>query len=64
MITFNNNKYLRAWGVAPIGNGQWAFQFGEYGRTLFWFGTLTEAKKAAKQKARKEGYDGVIFVLP
>lgn len=64
MITFSNDKYLFSHGKAPRGCGQWAFQLGRNGRMVFWFGTLSDAKKAVKDIAKREGFMGTIYVMP
>lgn len=64
MIEFSNSEYLKAYGKNPRGEGQWAFSLGRYGRTIFWFGSLTKAKAAVRRKAKEEGFNGTIYVLP
>lgn len=65
MIEFSNSKYLAVWGKNPRGCGQWAFRLGgASGRMIFWFGTLADAKKAVKKKAKECGFEGTIYVMP
>lgn len=64
MIEFSNSKYLRVYGKNPRGEGQWYFMLGNNGRMIPWFGTLSDAKKAIKKKARELGFEGTIYVLP
>lgn len=66
MNDFSNRKYVAAHGKEPRGTGQWAFGFGshEYDRVIFWYGSLTAAKRAVAKKAKEYGYSGTIYVLP
>jgi hypothetical protein len=55
-ISFSDRMYQRSHFTAPKGRGNWMFQFGENENVKDWFssyGTLTEAKKDAKEEAYK-----------
>lgn len=69
-INFSDSKYRFSHGKAPKGRGWWLFQIGLDGDMDKWFGagwTLTEAKKAAKEEAKRRFPDEqfvTIYILP
>ena len=69
-INFSDTEYRFSHGKAPKGRGWWLFQIGPDNDMSKWFGagwTLAEAKKAAKEEAKKRYPDELsvtIKILP
>lgn len=63
MTKFNTTEFQFSHGHTPRGRGSWAFYFGT---DEPWFapGSMLyqEAKKMAKQEAKRRGFNGVIGV--
>ena len=76
MIRIETSMYQFTTGKQPKGYGRWAFGTKTAYETLFikgvnpatglwfYFGTYTQARKSAIQKAKEEGIEGTIYVLP
>lgn len=71
MITFSNERYISAHGKNPRGEGQWMFLLGSARtghagsyRPIFWYGSLSDAKRAVRKRARELGFEGTIYVMP
>lgn len=60
-VTFSTRQFEFSHGSKPKGQGFWAFQVG--GETLFFEGTLTQAKAQATKAAKAAGVRQVE-VLP
>lgn len=62
-VHVNTNDFEFAHGKQPRGNGSWAFFFARRAdvNTAFWFnGSYADAKKAAKEEAKRRGFDEVF----
>lgn len=70
-ISISDTLYQKSHFADPRGKGMWMFQFGENENMNDWFsayGTLTEAKKVAKEEAHKRFAYATghltIYILP
>jgi len=63
-VEFRTHEYEWSHGKQPRGYGYWAFSFPGTQADFFWFqGSYSDAKKAAKDEARRRNF-AEVKVMP